>query len=249
MIRIQRPPEAPEILRTHGKAEGTNLCNAHESGEREFTFKSAIYGDATVKAALIQAQHGKCAFCERYVGEDGDVEHFRPKAGCCQGKRTTMQRPGYYWLAYDWDNLLLACSACNSRNKRNLFPLADDTTRARCHTDDLTRESPLFINPAEEDPEALIGWRKEVAYPIKNDKRAKQTIEELGLNRPALIHSRRKAFEEIAKALPDIAAIAKAYPNEKGAQRMAERLHALISKHCKDEEEFAAMFRTALRDL
>ena len=42
----------------------------------------------------------KCAFCEQRV-EQYHIEHFRPKKI-------------YYWLAYSWDNLLLACHYCNT---------------------------------------------------------------------------------------------------------------------------------------
>src|SRR5690606_33652023 len=53
-----------------------------------------------VKAALKSIYHNKCAFCEQRV-EMTHVEHYRPKAI-------------YYWLAYSWDNLLIACHHCNA---------------------------------------------------------------------------------------------------------------------------------------
>ena len=48
-----------------------------------FEFDSSVYGHKTVKKALIEAQHGKCCFCEAKVVHIsyGDVEHFRPKGG------------------------------------------------------------------------------------------------------------------------------------------------------------------------
>lgn len=53
------------------------------------------------------------------------VEHFRPKGGWRQSPGQPIEQPGYYWLAYEWSNLFLACGPCNSRHKRNLFPLTD----------------------------------------------------------------------------------------------------------------------------
>jgi hypothetical protein len=105
------------------------------AGTRTFSFDPAIYGDVAVKAALVAAQHKKCCFCESIVGTDGDVEHFRPKAACRQTSGDALTRPGYYWLAYDWSNLLLACGPCNQRHKGNLFPLADPSRRVTSHKD------------------------------------------------------------------------------------------------------------------
>ena len=110
MIRIRRPAEAPTVLRTKGKARRRVLCALHtrfaqdyRSGKRTFTFDSAIYAGKEVKDALIGMQHGKCAFCESRITHIayGDVEHFRPKAGVRQEPGDKLQRPGYYWLAYE----------------------------------------------------------------------------------------------------------------------------------------------------
>ena len=83
----------------------------------------------------------KCAYCERTIsGYYGDAEHFRPKGAVkngqaipeCQidhpidGHILAMQHPGYFWLAYDWRNLLPSCVYCNSGNGKNeQFPTAN----------------------------------------------------------------------------------------------------------------------------
>ena len=68
---------------------------------------------------FLAATHKKCAYCESKVGpteRKGDVEHYRPKSRTrdVNGKLVKIMRngvevnhPGYYWLAYDWNNLLL----------------------------------------------------------------------------------------------------------------------------------------------
>lgn len=83
--------------------------------------------------------HCKCAYCESTLELDrylGDTEHFRPK-----GRVTTendsekrekvfiklndefeLVHPGYFWLAYDWRNLIPVCSGCNSGAKADQFP-------------------------------------------------------------------------------------------------------------------------------
>src|SRR5438874_2242397 len=115
MIRILKPGQAPAVLRDRGSRAIRELCQAYDaasddylSGARTFTddLDSSIYADPSVKATLRTAQHDKCAFCEStfaHVGF-GDIEHFRPKAGYKQKETNALGRPGYYWLAYDWDN-------------------------------------------------------------------------------------------------------------------------------------------------
>jgi uncharacterized protein (TIGR02646 family) len=134
---------------------------AHAAGETVFEFDRTVYAEHSVKDALIAMQHAKCAFCEAkplHVSS-GDVEHFRPKAAVRQSETSGLERPGYFWLAYEWENLLFACERCNRRHKRNLFPLVDPTMRARGPSGDLAQEQPVFIDPSAEDPTPHITFR------------------------------------------------------------------------------------------
>ena len=174
------------------------------------TFDSSLYGAKSVKTALIDAQRGKCAFCESQVRHiaHGDVEHYRPKGGVRQRDGDPLEQPGYFWLAYVWENLFFACQLCNQSFKQNLFPLADPVKRARSHRDDLTAEEPMLLHPAGDDPSELIGFRGEIAFPIDDDPRARTTIEVLGLNREALAEFRFdhlkpfRLLQEILRSLP-----------------------------------------------
>jgi len=91
------------------------------------------------KFLLDNVFHGKCAYCETHIGmarQSGDAEHFRPKRRVNyreEGKLTTVEvqdptgqpitHPGYFWLAYNWKNLVPACRKCNSeQGKKNQFP-------------------------------------------------------------------------------------------------------------------------------
>jgi uncharacterized protein (TIGR02646 family) len=192
MIRVAKPEQAPPILRDRGQRTTEANQQAFEGGERSFAFDSSLYGAKSVKNALIKAQHGKCAFCESQVRHiaHGDVEHYRPKGGYRQNGSDSLERPGYFWLAYAWQNLFFACQLCNQSFKKNLFPLADPTRRARSHLDDLAVEEPMLIQPADEEPGAFIAFREEMAFPINDHPRARTTIEVLGLNREALAEMR-----------------------------------------------------------
>lgn len=67
--------------------------------------------------------HEKCAYCESRTTANFPlhVEHYRPKAGVTEKRneddpkiRDVIDHPGYFWLAYEWYNLILACANCNT---------------------------------------------------------------------------------------------------------------------------------------
>jgi hypothetical protein len=207
MIRVTKPGQAPRILRERGQRTTEVNQQAFEDGERTFDFDSSLYGAKSVKNALIASQLGKCAFCESKVRHiaHGDVEHYRPKGGFRQSDGDPLEQPGYFWLAYGWENLFFACQLCNQSFKKNLFPLADPTRRARSHLDDLTAEEPILINPVDDEPTALIGFREEMAFAINDDPRARITIKVLGLNREELAEFRLDylaPFKRLLQVLP-----------------------------------------------
>ena len=245
MIRINKPPRAPAILRNRGKdttnfncVEFGDAANDFLSGSKTFKFDSSIYGAKSVKKALIKAQHGKCCFCEAKVTHVayGDVEHFRPKAGYRQKKEDPLGRPGYYWLAYEWANLFFSCQLCNQRFKGNLFPLKDTRMRARSHFDDITKEELLFVDPGKMDPEGFIGFRDEYPFAINGNAVGKTTIKALGLDREVLNDRRRDrlAMLRLLKSLAE-----SAEPESVDAQAFLERA-------IRSDAEFSAMAKAAL---
>lgn len=246
MIAIRKSATTPQILQTQGVTKRNEHCANFDIGNREFAFDRAIYAHLDVKNALIQAQHGKCCFCETFVADDGQVEHFRPKAAASQGKGKTMHRPGYYWLAYDWDNLLLCCASCNQRHKGNLFPLADDAKRARSHHDDLGRESAVFIHPAKEDPELFFGFDE---YTIKGGDsvgRGKKTVTALALNSPRLTGLRRERYE-ILTAL--VVAIRRGEDAPKCPADIVQGLRNSLRNYITEDAQFLAMTRATLQSM
>ncbi len=141
MIRIKRyAPEELDVAKTvieklqtetekaqiHYKEELKKFAQDNSYKIKSFSFKA--YGQT--KTDLISVYNGKCAYCETSIlqGQPGDVEHFRPKSAIDAGidgienlsdkvkkplKEHKKIKPGYYWLAADWYNLLLSCNSCN----------------------------------------------------------------------------------------------------------------------------------------
>jgi len=248
MIRINKRDRAPRILRERGANQTEEDERAYDespadyrSGARTFDVVRDIYGAKSVKNALKKDQHSKCAFCEAKVDHvaHGDVEHFRPKKGFRQSATDDLGRPGYYWLAYSWENLFFACQICNQRHKGNLFPLADADNRARLHHDAIAEETPLFLDPAADDPSAHVGFREEYAYPIDDDPRAVATIDGLGLNRETLVEHRRDWLAKL-EALKDV--IVLDVPE-------TEKARAVLRVAGNDSAQYASMARALLRDV
>jgi len=83
----------------------------------------SVYSQKSVRDALKIMFHGKCAYCESKITSiyNGDIEHFRPKGGYCNDSSQPLTKPGYYWLAAEWENLLFACPFCNQTNTHEIL--------------------------------------------------------------------------------------------------------------------------------
>ncbi len=122
------------------------------------------YKHPSVKAALTNIYHHKCAYCESTITHSAplQVEHYRPKAKVDQQDLKAGEvHKGYYWLGNEWSNLLLACQNCNGQGaKGNRFPIQG--IRVLSHPADpiyfsiqhqsLLDEVPLLLNPELFDP-------------------------------------------------------------------------------------------------
>lgn len=255
MIRIQKSKVPPEKLAQDGKKRRRSHCSSYsrnptvyQSGERTFSFDRTIYTHTSVKQALIEAQHSKCCFCERLIGTDGDVEHFRPKQAHQQATGDSLQRPGYYWLAYEWDNLYLACSGCNQRHKQNLFPLQNPTDRANNHRQTIDTEQPLFIDPGKDNPEEFIGFRGEIAYAIEENLKGKVTLDSLKLNQRSLPEARLQRLQ-LLKSLWQVVQLAQSDEKSEDAkfQTLAKEAKKSLEEALRDDAEFSAASRWGLQ--
>jgi uncharacterized protein (TIGR02646 family) len=249
MIRIRKPAVAPPILRERGAALTAELCSKIAAGE-PISFDHDVYGAPTVKRALCTAQHDKCCFCESKLShaQFGDVEHFRPKGRAQQADDAPFS-PGYYWLAYDWSNLYLSCAVCNQRHKRGLFPLANPDQRVSSHhrAAELGTEQPLFVDPGTDDPETMIEFRREYPAAVDANARGKVTIQELGLDRPALCQHRREHRQPYLAALKLlVAALRRGIPEDDSA--VTEALDHLVNA-TTDGAAYSSMMRELLRRL
>lgn len=209
MIPIDKSQTSlPIILDVGGSGyqKTEELKTDYDNGIREFKFSSRIYGHKTVKSALKELQNHKCCFCEAKINHisHGDVEHFRPKAGYNTTIGGRLSKPGYYWLAYDFSNLFLACQICNQSYKKNYFPLKNESNRARSHRDNIRDEENLILHPESDNPEEHLTFEQEVIKPLNASEKGKETIKRTGLNRK-LLQDDRMDLLNILKTLANVA--------------------------------------------
>lgn len=249
MIRVRKSDVVPEKLRTDGATETAELVSTYASGTSEFTFKRSIYAHPSVWRQLQEDQNSKCCFCEAISIESMDVEHFRPKGRVTDSK----EHPGYYWLAYDWENLLGCCNTCNSRAKNNLFPLVDPTKRATNHTQPLAEEEPLFVHPVHDEPTQHIAFDRFTAYGLTDKGRATVEANGLALNRKELLQKRKTLWARINGELTTLYRLREAEldgcPLPDHLKRGVKDIEDRLKQGCLSTGEFSAMVNTEVKKL
>ena len=242
MIQIPRNHHAPALLQKNGPPQTSLDCAAYDkapneyiSGKKRFSDK-VYYSKKAVKNALMTMHSNKCCYCETklYPAAYLHVEHFRPKGAVRQSRGQSQEFPGYYWLAYRWENLLLACADCNTTYKGTLFPLEYPAQRARSHNDDLTKERPLFVNPSEENPRDHICFEDDA--PVGKTNRGWHTIEGLGLDSPSLTGQRREWFDIVQRHIDMIK-----IPPTPQTKTLQDEARSFIEQSMKPDAQFSSM--------
>lgn len=151
MIRIERP-----------------ACPHHDALE------NGNYSHPTNKAALREASHGKCMYCESHIDHTdfAHIEHIKPKAA---GK--------FPELTYEWTNLGYACAICNN-SKSDSFDL--DTP---------------YIDPYAEEPSDYLLFAGAFVFPRNGSERGELTIQDTKLNRAELLEKRKARIDAFEKAI------------------------------------------------
>jgi energy-coupling factor transporter ATP-binding protein EcfA2 len=201
LIRIDRRRRpAPRIL--HSPKFGASRAQAEEHFARElptlrqrrFAFEP-IFRERTVREALVELFHGKCAFCESPVLATGSTEgrRFRPPQEAV-GANGDISWPHYWWLAYEWDNLYLTCALCN-RSAGSRFPVRG--ARAPVGATDIAlreQERALLLDPCWDDPDSHLAF-DEPGFVAPLTEVGRHTIDVFDLNRKSLVSARREAVQ------------------------------------------------------
>ena len=166
---------------------------------------------------LMAAGHARCMYCCDSRGTS--IDHFEP----------IMLAP---LRAFDWPNHLLACSYCNSNQKRELFP-RDETTH-EC----------LLVDPTADRPDRHLRLRFGDGLYRGLTEKGRRTIDIFGLNRRReLVLGRLDAYVQCQAMLRD-SVRRDGDDDHAGAQRML----AALSRRPNGDVLYAMLGRRHLPD-
>jgi len=168
---------------------------------------------------LINHFGNKCWYTDAAnYGARLDVEHFRPKAKTVELnvedyqeasddlllKLAEPEREGYWWLAFDLENLLLCAQVMNREEKRNFFPLHRNSPVASGTNPNAWRtEIPVFLDPRKLSDVCMVTYDETGAMRPRVDLtgwdrlRVVITNESFGLSRfQPLIEGRQRMWQK-----------------------------------------------------
>jgi hypothetical protein len=135
-------------------------------------FDPALYANETLNNHFKQMSQGCCCFCESFLmpTASGHISHYRPvKLLDVEGVEQVnphYECSPYFSQAYQQENLVYVCSGCDVINKAGRFPLAGE----RFPNVALNNESPLLINPYQENPRDFIRFNPSNGYAFPFDQ-------------------------------------------------------------------------------
>jgi uncharacterized protein (TIGR02646 family) len=231
--------------------------------------KFAAYKADDVVKALNQLFGFKCAYCESTYAAVApvDVEHYRPKGGVeVDGK---LRKPGYYWLAAEWTNLLPSCIDCNRkrthefpdaepalRGKANKFPIENPPKRASKPGGE-RHERRLLLHPCLDKPEQHLEFIEEGAVRPAlvagtPSELGRHSIEVYGLDRIGLIDARQRLLTRINGGIARIRRTLTRMETPGDAARMRELDEDLafeiadLKSYLGDDQPYAGMARQVI---
>jgi len=196
MIKVDKGKE-PDLLQT----DIVNLAiekleefyKSNDRSQKRYSFPFNTRFDSIAKPILHDRFHGKCGYCEIEIKspEKGIVDRFRPFNGVRDNKEYYQDL--YWWLVYDWDNLVYSCQECN-QYKANYFPIKG--TRVITKSENFEKEEKLLISPSCDEPELHFTYNTDGSI-ISKTEAGNQTIQLIRLNRDRLIEKRIKVKKDI----------------------------------------------------
>ncbi len=273
MRQVKRNYEdKPRILTLQStKDEQNKIANKTIVGIKR-TIYSAPYKDDNGNTASKVIDHlnkwyfYKCAYCERIYKMD--VEHYRPKGEVRDLNNKVVyvknkdgekiEHPGYYWLCYEWSNLLPSCISCNREGgKGSKFPTIKSYIHeaplnsrqldfSKCIIDhgELLSEKPYLLNPETDNLDKVFKFeidskgRGIKIIGADNLGRGNATIFICQMNRPEIMIDRLKqVVYPIRKTI--ISMLKQLSLGRKNIDQIRVEMESVLQKlydDCNDEE-------------
>lgn len=240
-----------------------NFENDVKKTKVKFTF--AVYKDPELTAAMEAAMGRKCAYCESDFAHvmPKDIEHFRPKAEITASPEPL--QPGYYWLAGEWENLLISCIHCNRpRNhevpgqpkklklgKASQFPLSNERRRVRRKAA-LDREDKvrLLLNPCIDQPEDHLTFDEQGLIHARPDANGNESamgttsITVYALQRKELVEKRLEVLTFFRHEVQQLAYLVENHNNLKALGAPAAQLDANLAQINTVHKKMESMLAT-----
>lgn len=224
MRRVRKDLSTPPAILANEPVRDS-LSDLVRTGDKAF-IQEALYQDAyqdddgrrqmRVRDELNRYYHGKCAYCETDC--KAEIEHYRPKKRVAD---TT--HAGYYWLCYEWSNLVASCHDCNtSGGKGSQFPIKGvrvdapallptgelDITQNRATAQALLDELPYLLHPELDEPDTYLSVQIDPSYEGLEltgadgpRQRGEQTIQICNLNRKNLKVNRLRVVTQLVSEI------------------------------------------------
>jgi uncharacterized protein (TIGR02646 family) len=212
----------------------------------KYNTNSEGFGD--VQQQLKDLYHNKCAYCESYTYKPR-IEHYRPKGRVSDYNFQTRKfqkvrnHNGYYWLCYEWTNLVPSCHFCNSveNGKSDRFPIMPTSQRAFLPSDSITNEQPYLLQPEIDNPENYLGFQFNIGevqiIGLDTTNRGEITILVCNLNRGDLKANWFDRFEEYLQNITDAFYLFSQDANELVLNNHISRLLAKILRWANNPEK------------
>ncbi len=217
-----------------------------------------------LKPELERLSHNKCWYCEtKNTRADSHVDHHRPK-NKVKNENDDEESEGYWWLAFDYQNLRLACNYCNclhrgtdgvARGKSDRFPVLSSSRRAVSPNSNIDDEMPLLLDPANPaDPPMLWFLDDGRASPrfSKDDDlpylRAVITIDLLNLNDVKIVEERKRLLNQCMRLIERGDKAFQKYKNRSPAgKKEFEMIVQEIKELVQQSSEYSATARACFR--
>jgi len=180
LIHTPRHANPPQLLVRHKDRWTRRFQEIHAGGlSRDWATKTARQA---LRAVLYGFAHGKCVYCEGALGVTAqlDIEHYTAKSVAPE-------------RAFEWENLLPACSLCNGSKGE-------------------VDHGNILLKPDAENPETYFWMHPDTGelepHPLLEGdqiRRALETIRICGLQRAALCTKRLWMFRRVSRWMDEIA--------------------------------------------
>lgn len=157
MRKMTRTALTPRTTKSLSRSTQKVLAAADPKADADARWKrkpKAAFAEVRRSLEQMATGRSRCMYCEDSMGTD--IDHFWPKSN-------------FPAKAFTWENYLLACSFCNSNQKRTLFPLD-------------TNGNPLLLDPTAEDPELHLNLLPATGDFAHTTPKGDESIKVFGLN-------------------------------------------------------------------